>query len=72
MKKYFWDVNWIELTTGPFDDFIVCRIADKGDEEAVRWLAGLYPVDRIADAISRSRTVSGKTRRFWEHAAEFL
>lgn len=67
-------MNWedLKLHGGLFEDFIICRVADKGDQEAVRWLVGFYKADKVADAIRRSRTVSGKTRRFWEHAAEFF
>jgi hypothetical protein len=74
LRKYFWDVDWKELTSGAgsFDDFIICRVADKGDVEAVRWLTGLFSAKRIRDAVAGSRAVSEKTRRFWKHAAEFL
>jgi hypothetical protein len=74
LRKYFWDVNWedFKLQAGLFEDFIMCRIADKGNMEAVRWLMDRYTIDRISDAVIRSRTVSGKTRLFWEHAANFF
>ena len=73
-RKYFWDVDWNDLNqhADTYEDFILCRIADKGDLEAARWLAGRVPAKRIADAVDRSRTVSEKSRRFWKHAAEFL
>jgi hypothetical protein len=74
LKKYFWDVDWDELNrqADRFEDFIVCRIADKGDGEAVRWLTRRFPAVRIADAVGRSRSVSGKTRCFWKRAAGYL
>jgi hypothetical protein len=74
LRKYFWDVDWEELASGAesFEDFIICRVADKGDVEAVRWLAGRFTAKRIGDAVAGSRAVSEKTRRFWKHAAAFL
>jgi hypothetical protein len=74
MEKYFWDVDWKELAlgTGQFDEFILCRIADKGNAEDTRWLIERFTAARIAETVGRSRTVSGKTRHFWKHAAKFL
>jgi hypothetical protein len=73
-RKYFWDVDWNDLNqhTDAYQDFILCRIADKGDLEAARWLVCRIPVAYIADVVDCSRTVSEKTRRFWNRATEFL
>jgi len=73
-RKYFWDADWEDLTehSASYEDFIVYRIADKGNEEAVRWLLGRISAGRIAEAVGRSRAVSRKSKAFWENARSFL
>ena len=73
-RKYFWDADWEDLAghTERYEDFIMCRIADKGDEEAVRWLLSRVSVGRIAEAVGRSCSVSRKSKLFWENAGTFL
>ena len=73
-RKYFWDADWEDLTghADRYEDFIVCRIADKGNEEAVRWLLGRVSSFGIAEAVGRSRAVSRKSKLFWENARTFL
>jgi hypothetical protein len=73
-RKYFWDANWEDLVGNAdrYEDFILCRIADKGGEEAVRWLLGRVSAGRIAEAVGRSRSVSRKSKLFWKNAIAFL
>lgn len=68
-RKYFWDSDWEDLTghADRYEGFIVCRIADKGDEEAVRWLLGRISACRISEAVWKSRAVSRKSKLFWEN-----
>ena len=67
-RTYFWDVDWedVRVHTEKYRDFIITRLADKGDWEEVRWLKDVYGLDRIGLAVSDSRSVSLKTKRFWE------
>jgi hypothetical protein len=73
-RKYFWDADWNDLNRNAevYKEFILCRIADKGDLEAVRWLVRRVSAAQIADTVARSRTVSEKSRNFWKNAAVFF
>jgi hypothetical protein len=73
-RKYFWDCDWEDLTGNAdrYRDFIICRIADKGNDEAIAWLLGKISAQTIADSVGKSRTVSAKSKSFWENAREFL
>ena len=73
-RKYFWDADWEDLTghADRYEDFIVCRIADKGNEEAVRWLLGRVSAFGVAEAVGRSRAVSRKSKQFRENAGTFF
>jgi hypothetical protein len=73
-QKYFWDSDWEDLTGNAdrYRDFIICRIADKGNDEAIAWLLGKITAQTIADSVGKSRTVSAKSKSFWENARGFL
>jgi hypothetical protein len=73
-QKYFWDADWEDLTgnAGRYRNFIICRIADKGNDEAIAWLLDKVSSRSIADAVGKSRTVSAKSKSFWENAKTFL
>ena len=46
-KTYFWDVDWDNLQSNikQYKSFIIARLVDKGDEQAVRWLKQCYSFD---------------------------
>jgi hypothetical protein len=68
-RKYFWDADWKDVTrhAALYEGFIVCRIADKGNEEALRWLLGRVSAGRIAEAVEKFRAVSRKSKMFREN-----
>ena len=67
-QKYFWDVDWNDLNRHrkQYTSFIVSRLADKGDLEVISWLKSYFDVTEIAACVMQSRSVSRKTRLFWE------
>ena len=71
-KIYFWDVDWDDLqqNTRKFRDFITCRLTDKGDEDAIRWLRRQLQIKDINAIVQKNRSVSLKTKLFWKHWAE--
>ncbi len=54
----------IEKNVKQYEAFLVCRLADKGDHQAVSWLKQNYDVHEIAKMIQRSRSVSVKPEFF--------
>ena len=65
VEKYFWDCNFEELTIALHGDFIVERILNFGDDNAVRWLFDHTTSANIKKVAQHSRNLSEKTRNFW-------
>lgn len=68
-EKYFWDVSWeqLRIETGRYRNYIICRLADKGDLKVYRWLCTHFDIKELCAIIRRSRTVSHKTKLFWQN-----
>ena len=65
LKKYFWDVNFVELDGEKRPYFVISRIVDKGDLEAVLWVTKNYSGEKIKQSIKVSRELSRSTAKFW-------
>ena len=73
-RKYFWDVDWEDLNRNMkrFMPFIVSRIADKGNLQAIAWLKQFLDTTSIAEMVFQSQNISRKTRLFWERYARYV
>lgn len=68
-KNYFWDVNFNSLSTKEDKSFILKRLLDRGNTEAINWVKKNYNEKEIKDLLQTSRDISAKTANFW---ADFL
>ena len=66
-KIYFWDVDWGKMKKypEPYENFIVARLADKGDSTVIKWLRRYYSIEKINSIVKNNRSVSSKTKKFW-------
>lgn len=64
-RKYFWDCPFEELSLEKYPRFIVARILNFGDWEAVSWLFARGGRELIAKAVKNGRYVNHKTENFW-------
>lgn len=65
LKRFFWDVAWERLSPTEHASFVIERLLEYGDLEAVRWVVHTYPPDKIAEVVKTSRRISPKTGAFW-------
>lgn len=65
LSKYFWDVEVSSLDVKAQGSFIIERILEKGDEQAVVWLRDTFPRDEITRVAGMSRRLSPKSRTYW-------
>ncbi len=63
--RYFWDVNVKKLDPSKKPYFVVNRLLDKGNTEAVRWVRRNYSKELIKDTFFKMRDFNEKTGRFW-------
>jgi len=65
LKKYFWDINFNSLDLKKNELYIITRLLEYGDIEAIRWLLKTVKASKIKETILRSRELSPKTVNFW-------
>jgi len=66
LKKYFWDVNFSELSKENYSSFIIERILEYGDERAVKWMKKNFNISEIKNVICKSKNLSQKSANFWQ------
>lgn len=66
LKKYFWDVNFDSLDSKRDQLYIITRLLEYGDIEAIRWLIKTVKPGKIKEIILQSRQLSPKTVNFWK------
>ncbi|MCX6559423.1 MAG: hypothetical protein NTZ26_02805 [Candidatus Aminicenantes bacterium] len=66
LKRFFWDVDPAGLDLSRHKVYIIERLLEFGDGKAVRWLFENYTRDDIAAILESSRSLSLKSRKFWQ------
>lgn len=65
LKSYFWDVDFYKLDPQEYPEFVLKRVIDRGDTQALRWALSCYPLESIKNLVLKSRDLSRKTANFW-------
>ena len=65
LHKFFWDVDASKVNPAKSDQYIINRLLDKGDLEAVRWILHTYPRRSIIETLKHRLDFSPKTAVFW-------
>jgi len=65
LKKYFWDVDFLELKKENHSRFIIERILEFGDQKAVKWMMKNFGLEEIKKVLRQSRNLSTKSANFW-------
>jgi len=65
LKKYFWDTDFSKLDLQKNRSYILSRIFEYGDTNAVKWAFRNFPEQDIIKIVRESRTLSPKSGNFW-------
>ena len=65
LRHYFWDINVDKLDPEKKPYFVISRLLDKGNVEAVRWVRKQYSEDKIKKTLINYRDFSLKSASFW-------
>jgi hypothetical protein len=65
LHKYFWDVDVEKLDPNNKPYFVINRLLDKGNVEAVKWVRKNYSEDQIKETFKNTRDFNPKVGRFW-------
>ena len=65
LRPCFWDVNFSNLTVEGNSEYIINRLLDKGNLEAVLWVRQAYPAELVRKVLTTYRDFSLKSASFW-------
>lgn len=65
LRPLFWDTNFDRLRVPGHERYIVERVLEYGDDEAIRWLWRTFGPATIADTVRQSRAISPNTANLW-------
>lgn len=66
LAKYFWDIDTADIDVNTYRFYIIERLLEYGDEEALRWIQATYGKDAVIDVIKRSKLLSRKSAYFYQ------
>ena len=64
-KEYFWDVDFKKISFKPFNKYVLERIMNLGDFDALKWLLKEVPKSAIEEVLKTGRELDKKTRNYW-------
>ncbi len=65
LKSLFWDADWSKIDPKKHKKFIIERVLELGDQNAVSWLFSTYPKVEIERVLNTSRNISVKSANYW-------
>lgn len=66
LHVFFWDTKPSQLDIRKNKAYIIERLLELGDERAVHWLFSTYSLKEIRRVLNNSRSLSPKSRQFWD------
>lgn len=67
VSMLFWDVDPVALDLELQKDFVIERVLNMGDEDALKWLWQKYGPRTICVTVTNSRRLTLKTARCWQN-----
>jgi hypothetical protein len=64
-RPLFWDTNLSKIHIKRNARYIIERVLEFGNMNAVEWLQKVYPLQTIIDVLNLSRVITEKSRNFW-------
>lgn len=61
----FWDTNPTSVNVKKHSGYILERILELGSLESMHWAQKVYPGSRILEVLHTSRSISEKSKNFW-------
>lgn len=65
LRPYFWEVDFSRLRLPRRSTYIIERVLEYGDDQAIYWLLSTFSAETIAQVVRRSRVLSPNTGNLW-------
>jgi len=63
--RFFWDIDVAAIDLHRHATYIIARILETGNLQAIWWLQRQYPTSAILQVLASSKGLSARSRRFW-------
>jgi len=70
IRSFFWDVDVDGISIVESAHFIIGRLMEHGDENALRFLLKNYSHDELVQVLKNNRAISRRSRIFWRFFLE--
>lgn len=67
IRKFFWEYSEIEIDIQKNWFFIIERLLEYGDIEAVKWVFGQFDQNQLVEVVKSTRNLSQKTVSMWQN-----
>jgi len=65
LEKYFWDTDFKKVDKEKHKAYIIAKVLEYGNLEAVRWLLRNYQTRSLIKILAKSRQFTPKVANFW-------
>ncbi len=65
LEKYFWEVEFKKIDLEKYRIYVLRRLLDYGDEEAISWMWKNFTEAEIKNILYNYRDLSLKSANFW-------
>ncbi len=65
LRPFFWEIDLSKIDIEKNKQYIIERILELGDSEAVQWLFSNVSLRDIKKTLEKSRRISKKSKNFW-------
>jgi len=66
LKKYFWDMEIDKIDVQKHKKYIIERLLEMGDEQAVSWLKKKFTKKEIIGVIQKNKRLSHLSSNYWD------
>lgn len=65
LKRFFWEVDFENIELSRRETYVIERLLEYGNDDAIRWLNKTFPAETIAAVVRKSRMISRRTANLW-------
>lgn len=70
LRPFFWETDLSKIKVEENKQYIIERILELGDKEAIQWLFSNFPLGDIKKTLKESKKISKKSQNFWSIVLE--
>lgn len=64
-RPFFWETDLSKVNIEENKQYIIERILELGDRDAVQWLFSKFSLGEIKTTLEKSKCISEKSKSFW-------